>query len=190
MGANKGVTLISELRASDAVEEELEWFFCCAESEMGLRSSWEPLVAMAHFGVVGTRSDPADVMTDRRIEAARAERIIRERLGAIDPEHVRALMAAYEPRRWPARVAVAFGRLAGIAASSEVTVAAFYEAQALQRTHAKTPAEWLDEQLAHGGRRAVAEMKLDAQSRWIKAVGAYRAVRGTGPSVAPKEEET
>jgi hypothetical protein len=67
-------------------------------------------------------------------------------------------------------------------------VSAFYEAQALGRTHAHTPAAWLDEELVAGGARAVAEVKLDAQSRWVKAVSAYRTVRGGGPSVAPKEE--
>jgi hypothetical protein len=179
--------LVGDLRAPSAAEQELDWFFGCAESAMGLRSNFLPLMEMALTGVKGTRSDPADTGMEDRLEAAHAARIIRARLLATSGEDAKTIACAYEPRQWPARVDSVFGRLAGVAVRTPEATSGFTEAVAMRRTAAESVAAWLDEAIACGGRRAVAPILWEAQCRWARAIRAYRIARGSGPSCVPKE---
>ena len=180
--------LVGDLRAPSAAEDELDWFFTRAESAMGIQSNWCPLMAMALTGVRGTVQDPADVDVDARLEAVHAARVIRDRMQRMPREQAEVLCAAYEARRWPTRVAVVLGRVAGVAVRTDEARSGFAEATAMRRTAADTVAGWLEELLACGGLREIAPVKWAAQCRWVAAVRAYREVRGGGPSVAPKEE--
>ena len=142
---------------------------------------------MALTGGKGTLADPADTSIESRLEAVHAARVIRARLLAMSREDAEALAAAYEPRQWPARVTSVFGRVAGIAVRVPEATSGFAEASAMRRTSAETVAGWLDESIACGGRRAVASVVWEAQCRWGRAIRAYRAARGCGVSVVPKE---
>ncbi len=179
--------LVGDLRAPSAAEAELDWFFTCADSAMGIQSNWGPLMQAALTGV-GAGWDPADMMTDARLEAVHAARVIRERLQRMPRAEAEVLCAAYEARRWPKRVEAVFGRLAGIAVRTTEAQSGFAEAATLRRTAAETVGAWLEETLAYGGLRAIAPVKWAAQCQWVAAIRAYREVRGGGPSVAPKEE--
>ena len=146
-------TLVRDLRAPTAAEQELDWFFGCAESAMGISSSFVPLMEMALTGVKGTLADPADMSMESRLEAVNAARVIRARLMATSGEDAETLAAACEPRQWPSRVSAVFGRVAGIAVRVPEATNGFAEAHAMRRTSAETVAGWLDETIACGGRR-------------------------------------
>jgi hypothetical protein len=171
-------------RTPPIVEQELDWYFTCSESEMGLASNFAPLVAMALTGVVGTRSDPADTMAERRIAAAHAEGQIRKRLRLMPTRLVGVLEAAYEPRAWPPELLRHFGRVAGIAVRTRA-------ARALEKARAGSNLDSVASSLAAAINRndhaLLATVRSEAESILRPALQAYESVRGPGPCITPKD---
>ena len=170
------------LRTPRVVEEELDWYFSCSESEMGLSSNFAPLVAMALTGVVGTSADPADMMAERRIIAAHAEGQIRRRLRAI-PNHLAGVLAtAYEPRVWPPELLRHFARAAAIAVRTKA-------ARALDTGKGGSRLDAIAGRLASAVNRhdhdLLARIAREAEGILRPALQAYESVRGRGPSAAP-----
>lgn len=97
------------MRATLPPCDDLRWYWCAAESEMGRRSAGtEP-----HEG--GGSGAPDRAMTDRRVRATTRHRGIRSKLARLTPGHVAVLEAAYGPQRVPREAARAFGDLWGVA---------------------------------------------------------------------------
>ena len=99
------------------------------------------------------------------------------------------LVAAYRPppSPWPARYALKLGRLAGVVAKLASVQGAYARACAKGRTEARSAVEWLDEQLARGDEREADSARAEAFGVYGRALAAYRAARGTRPSLAPVE---
>jgi hypothetical protein len=174
-----------QLRPDRVAEKELDWFFNCAESAMGLRSNFWPLRMMALTGVVGTVADPADIDMEDRVEAAHAERIIRERLRRMPERAAGILYAAYEPKRWPSTLYDKLGWLTGIVvrlAMGQASVASDVENRA-QYEH--TTAGWLNQLVEREGELSIQPLRNQAQSIYAMALRTYMRVRGPGPSVVP-----
>jgi hypothetical protein len=175
-----------EIRALSAAEDELDWLFTRAESDLGRWSSYIPLI-VEHLSS-GARVGPIDEEDAMiaRIDAAKASRTIRAWIRQMPRTHVETLAAAYEERAFPERTRKAFGRLASIAVRLASARDAFDGARAHRATKARTVSEWIEETLARDGLRGVASIKWEAQGRWVEALNAYRAVRDRGKSVAPR----
>ncbi len=175
-----------DIRALGAAEDELDWLFTCAESDLGRWSSYIPLLVehLSDGARVGPIDDEDAMIA--RIDAAGASRRIRGWIRQMPRTHVETLMAAYEERAFSERVRKTFGQLAGIAVRLSTAHAAFDETRAHRMTCARTVTEWLDERIVRDGLRGVASLKWEAQCRWVEAMNAYVKVRDRGPSVAPR----
>ncbi len=100
-------TAVHTLRASPAVEAELEWFFSMAESAMGCRSNFAQAAARVRpLEDLPTPEDDA--------EAAREQRRIRALVRAMPSKQAGVLQAAYAPRPWPLGLREELGRLTGL----------------------------------------------------------------------------
>ncbi len=178
--------LAHQLRPSAVLEEELDWFFTRAESDMGLRSNFEALMEMASTGLVGTLADPADEAAEDRIEAAHAERVIRRRLQAMPVHQLGVLVAAFEPHPWPSNLHAELGQLTGIVvrlATAKVGAAGGRQPRA---SHVAAAAVALSETLKSEGAVALALLRSEAHGLLLGALRAYARVRGLGPSIAPR----
>lgn len=94
------------VRVSDKVRplstEDLQWWFCEAESRLGVRSTFGAFVDLAMSGIQGggRSNGPERAWTDRKLDAAGRERCIRTRLApacATHPQLAAVLAAAYGP---------------------------------------------------------------------------------------------
>ncbi len=108
---------LTALRPAIAVQNELEWFFQRAESEVGIRSTYDGMVAQLTMGrSTGGNIEP--VMEERRREAISRMRRVRTALAATDVQSQRILAAAYDPRAWGPEVRRVFPKpLDGVAFS-------------------------------------------------------------------------
>jgi hypothetical protein len=83
-------------------EADLRWWFCEAESRLGVRSTFGAFVDLAMSGIQGggRSNGPERAWTDRKLDAAGRERCIRTRLApacAANPQLAAVLAAAYGP---------------------------------------------------------------------------------------------
>jgi hypothetical protein len=135
---------------ADRLADDLRWYFCNSESELGLRSSFGAFVDLSMSGVQpGGRSNGAEdravAIVDRLHKPTEAHRSVRRRvqaLGARSPRLVDVLFAAYGPTDWGRVADAAFGRgtgerLAKALGSDRVGVALLTER--LARAHAEWP---------------------------------------------------
>ena len=84
-------------------DQELEWFFTMAESDMGARSNYAAVL------------DAADDLTmEDRAEAAHAQRQILKRLREVGDHDAGVLKAAYVARPWPLVLREGLGRVTGV----------------------------------------------------------------------------
>ena len=84
-------------------DQELEWFFTMAESDMGARSNYAAVL------------DAADDLTmEDRAEAAHAQRQILKRLREVGDHDAGVLKAAYIARPWPLVLREGLGRVTGV----------------------------------------------------------------------------
>ncbi len=93
------------------------------------------------------------------------------------------LYTAYEPRRWPPEVLRHFGRAAGIAVR---TRAARVLDKLTRESGLDSVAGCLAAAINRHDSAVLSEVKAEAESILRPALEAYAAVRGDGPSVAPK----
>ncbi len=88
-------------------DQELEWFFTMAESDMGDRSNFAS--SMIHL----TPAQQEDLM-DMRAEAAHAQRTLLEWIRELDDFDAGVLQAAYVARPGPLALREELGRLTGV----------------------------------------------------------------------------
>lgn len=113
------------MRHRPILNEELTWYWQDAAAEMGISSTWGPMVSAAQGGFGGVRQDHDSRMTDARMRATARHREIRKRLDAIAPEHVTTLWYVYGGSVAPPQTVAHLGQLATLAAHMPVTREAY-----------------------------------------------------------------
>jgi hypothetical protein len=163
---------IHELRPARAVDQELEWFFNRAESDMGLRSNF--LASLGRHGPGSHAPSP-----DEAVDASHQQRRIRGWLSAIEDTHTEVLRSAYVQRDWPVVLWDRFGRLTGIVVRLACAHDAVPEGLRAQERFEMNHAAWL----AGECHRAAIDplfirLRTDAQGRFARATSAYSRARG------------
>jgi hypothetical protein len=153
---------VYRLRATPAVDAELNGFFSVAESEMG---HWR------------TPEDHAD--------AALAHRRILGWLRAMPNNEAGVLQATYESRDWPRAVRAEFGRLTGVAVRLTCSLEEWPEDRRSQEAMDMAKARDLEARCAarRTEARVLESLRRRAERRLAEALGVYLEVRGTGPRV-------
>jgi hypothetical protein len=153
-------------------DQELEWFFTMAESDMGDRSNYAS--SMIHL----TPAQQEDLL-DMRAEAAHAQRILLERIRGMDHFDAGVLQAAYVARPGPLALREELGRLTGVVVRLAAAEAGLPEDRdALEALELRT-AERLNAELAHDP-GTVRRLQRRASAMLQRAFVAYVRERG-GP---------
>ena len=113
------------MRHRPILNDELTWYWQDAAAEMGISSTWGPMVSAAQGGFGGVRQDHDSRMTDARMRATAKHREIRKRLDAIAPEHVTTLWYVYGGSVAPPQTVAHLGQLATLAAHMPATREAY-----------------------------------------------------------------
>ena len=93
------------------------------------------------------------------------------------------LVAAYQPRSWPRFYESRFGRLSGIVAELPSVRARHGVALARGLTQTRDPVAWLDDEVRRDDGRDAERAGEEASVLYRRALAAYRAARGTRPSL-------
>ena len=157
---------IHDLRPARAVEEELEWFFNTAESDMGAQSNFMAMIGRA------TPRSPEDA-----VEACRRYRRIRAWLKAIVDSDAGVLQAAYELRDWPVVLQDKLGRLTGVVVRLACALDRWPDPRAAQQAREMIRATWLAADCSVLN-PTFSRLRGAAQVRFARAHLAYRTVRG------------
>lgn len=161
-------------------DRELEWLFTQAETEMSVQSNWNAFADAALSGDRDVEGESLEEVEARTFAVHRARTILGW-LEAMPPALAAVLVAAHEPRAWPARYELRLGRLAGVVAGLPSVRAGFEAARAEGRTAARDPVEWFEDEIERGeDLRAEAALE-EARGRYAAAVAGYREARGTRP---------
>jgi hypothetical protein len=168
------------------VREEIVWFLTEAESATALHSNHQSLAEMAVSGRKGTRTDPADCSADDRMNAVCAASTIARHLRAIPKRDLAVLVAAFEPREWPALLEFELGRLTGIVVCLALGGGNGQMAVNASPAQEDEAARSLDAALRREGMAAVQGLRVEAHALFTRARRAYVKVRGLGPSVVPE----
>ena len=183
--STRSITLRTE--PNPETDRELEWLFTSAETEIGTSSNWEPFVDAALSGARGIEGDGLDE-ADRRADAMHRAGTIVGWLEAMPPPLMAVLVAAYEPRSWPAHYALKLGRLAGVVATLDSVRRDHSAACASGRTSEGNVVDWLDEGIIRGHDERAQAAWEEALPRYAQALAAYRKVRGTRPCLVQEGE--
>jgi hypothetical protein len=158
---------------SPVVDEELLWFFHVEDGDP------------ASSTYVGRMFSP--VTEDGRWRshedhrrAVRRHGVVLARIKAIPDHDAGVLQCAYAPRPWPIALAKAYGQLTGVAVRLACDRATWPEERGRQLAIDDANAKMLLERLGAGGeanRRALAELRREAEVHFVRALRAYGAVR-------------
>jgi hypothetical protein len=166
--------LLAGLRPESAVDDELDWFFNLAESEMGVQSSYHACLSHHDAG------EPSMTFDDV-VEATHRHGRIRQWLNAIPSSDAGVLQAAYEQRPWPVALYDALGHLTGIYVRLACALDPWPTDRESQQVVEMARAAWV---VSSGelepGHRAFVLRRRDAEVRLAKAHQAYAAARGSG----------
>lgn len=165
---------------SDPTEEDLEWFFCQAESALGVKSNLGSVLERSKLGIDGGRSVQTDDAMIGRLQSTERYRAIYNRIVQVPMRYRKILESAYEERAVPVSLRLTFDRAAGVATRMPLARRAFRSAMDRSTSQAKpTLPEWLARSVVLGTKtdRAIVEVIRE------RAVGlleeAYQAYRRT-----------
>ena len=159
---------LHHLHPTQAVEDELEWFFNQAESDMGAQSNFR-----ASLGIDGWPPvDPEDAA-----EACRRFRRIRSWLKAIPDSDAGVLQTAYELHPWPVALYDKLGRLTGVVVRLACALDRWPEDRSAQRLLETVRAGWLLAQSLTPANATLARLRHEATVRLSRATTAYARVR-------------
>jgi hypothetical protein len=166
------ITSIGQLRPSEKVDRELDWFFNRAECDMGNQSNY--LGMLGRHGPGSAMPSPEDAA-----EAAHRARRINDCLTAMDSADAGVLRCAYELRDWPVPLWDALGRLTGVvvrlACALDRVPDTRHELQFLERARAS----WLTEVCSCAPTDStLLRLKFEAQARFARAHREYSRLRG------------
>jgi hypothetical protein len=105
--------------------DDLTWYWQQSASEMGIASSWGPMVSAAQGAFGGSAAKPDQRMTDAHMRATARHRAIRKRLDALTIEHASALWHVYGGANAPPQTVAHLGQLANLAAHMPATREAY-----------------------------------------------------------------
>ena len=158
---------IHHLRPTQAAQDDLEWFFNKADSEMGAQSNFH--------AALGTHRSPP-VATEDAVEACRRVRRIRSWLKAIADPDAGVLQAAYELRAWPVALYDKLGRLTGIVVRLACALDRWPADRSAQRALEMVRAGWLVAQSLTPSNATLARLRQEATVRLSRAHTAYARV--------------
>jgi hypothetical protein len=168
--APKQAVYVHQLRASPQVEDELEWFFNRAESDMGVPSNFQ--LAPWRDGAMGQRTP------EHTFHAARRHRRVRTWLKAIPDSDAGVLQCAYLHRPWPVALHGELGRLTGVVVRLACSLGRWPDDRAEQEATEMARAEWL---VSTGSRLhadvAILRLRQEAEVRFVGALRAYTGAR-------------
>jgi hypothetical protein len=155
-----------------AADEELEWFFTMAESDMGARSNFAASIL-----------DFEDDTIETRAEASAARRKIHSWLVEVGDHDAGVLKAAYVARPWPLRLRERLGRVTGVVVRlAAAQVGLPDDDDELDRLEQRTAVK-LDEEMERRGPELV---KLQARGMLLLRVAFAAYVRERGGIRAPR----
>jgi hypothetical protein len=171
--ARRPMPLVSALRPQNAVDDELDWFFNCAEGDMGVPSSY--YACLSHQG-----DDEPSMTLDDAVEAAHRHGRIRAWLRAIPRADAGVLQVAYELRPWPVELYDELGKLTGIVARLACALSAWPEDRDTQQLVEMASAWSLASSgVAPRGDTTFARLRREAERRFARAHHAYAVARGS-----------
>ena len=169
---------LAQLRPDPVDEADLRWYFNESDGDMGLKSSFGPMVArleapLSRGGALILELD------ERKIAAASRARTVRRALESLQPQQAQTLREAYTTRPDHPQRPDALRRwreLAGLVDGSEVALTAW------RRSGSKrTLTEWLERivrpQASTTARASALELRREAEARLQGAMRAYSAAR-------------
>jgi hypothetical protein len=174
-----GPAYVYEFRASPSAEDDLDWFYTRAASELGQRSNFFVMFT-------GGNAQPgSEVMSDVRIAAMSRQRRVWRRLTRVPYPLQQVLQARFEAREWPKEARQVFGPGVGVAVRTEAAKERFRRDAGKRRARAETVAIWLEGVCARsksGGRaeRALALevivlVRAEAEALYRSALHAFEA---------------
>jgi hypothetical protein len=170
--ASSALTL-AHLAPSQAVDEELVWFFTAEDGDFASVSNFgRMLPSVAEDGEWRTPED--------HMRAAQRHHVIRARLKSIPDRDAGVLQCAYAPRPWPVRLRKELGRLTGIVVRLSCDRKTWPGERAGQLALDEQNAERLHAMVRAGepeSRRVVQGLRRDAEVRFARALGAYTLAR-------------
>lgn len=162
---------------------EWRWFFHSAKSEIGIRSSWEPLVQVALVG--GNRSAKASGTSEgeeRRRLAIRRHARVEAALRAMDGEHVSLIRLACEDEVKPLRVAYGdLGNAAHLTEAAEKAVRASRSTLAVSAWLDKLARKYALGRAGAGGLDAIEGIRLGLEDYFEPVRCAYVQALGRLP---------
>lgn len=177
--------LVSDLRASEAANHELTWFFGRALTDIEPGSNFWPLVQRALSGGYERMRSSED-----RADAMHRARKIHDRLCRLPPRDLWVLRTLYGPAgRIPGIIDDFCGWLAPLVCALPRVVSEYESAYRGRQTDVDSPAERLKERYVMFGMEEIDGPLAEAQAAATRALKAYELVRGGGPSIAPQFEE-
>jgi hypothetical protein len=96
-------------KVHEYTREELKWYYCNSDAEVGYKSSWQACVNAACFGHIGG----ADPYTDKMLKAISAKRRIDEIMRLIPTLSQYVLFSMFGPTFYSAEVEAEYKKLAG-----------------------------------------------------------------------------
>jgi|HubBroStandDraft_2_1064218.scaffolds.fasta_scaffold313695_2 hypothetical protein len=170
---------LARLAPSQAVDEELLWFFNAEDGDFASVSNFGRMLApVTEDGEWRTPEDHA--------RARHRHGVIRSHLKSIPDVDAGVLQCAYAPRPWPVALAKELGRLTGIVVRLSCDQETWPEERGRQLAVDAENAEGLHLMLRVGGdenRSVLRDLRREAQGRLAHALGEYlSARRGRWPS--------
>jgi hypothetical protein len=163
---------------SDPTVEDIEWFFCQAESELGVKSNLGSVLERVKLGIDSGRSVQTDDAMIGRLQSTERYRAIYNRIVQVPTKYRKVLEVAYEERAVPVSLRLTFDRAAGVAVSMPLARRAYRSAMDKSPSQAKpTLAEWLARSVVLGtktDREVVAVIRERATRLLEDAYSAYR----------------
>ena len=147
-----------QLRPPPKIEEDLEWFFNRAESDMGARSNFPG----------NPQISPEDA-----VEACHRYRRIRRWLTTIADSDAGVLQSAYELRPWPVVLYDALGRLTGVVVRIACALDYWPEDRWSQEAIEMARAAWLAAQSLSPANTTFVRLRRYAAARLSRAHAAY-----------------
>ena len=123
--------------------DDLTWYWQQSASEMGISSSWGPMVSAAQGAFGGSAAKPDSRMTDSHMRATARHRAIRKRLDALSHEHASALWHVYGGAAAPPQTVAHLGQLSNLAAHMPATREAYETDQRKAKAQKVTIKAWL-----------------------------------------------
>lgn len=155
-----------------AARRDLEWYYWCAESEIGQRSALAAQIARLERGGAPSPFDDGDSLEERRRDALHRSRRIWRILRDVPAGDKDALDCTYTPRQWAGPLTSFFGDGVSIAMHGPLARAAYRDATDAKRARINSVAQWACDVITAGraeDKLLLRAIRVDAEGRWLRA---------------------